>query len=385
MKLHKNIRLLTWFNFFLDLRFFGPVAILYFTQISGSFALGMSIFSTTMLFAALFEIPTGVFSDMAGRKKTVIFGAIASIISLTLYAIGINYWFLFAGAVLEGLARSFFSGNNDALLHDSLREVNQTKAFSEFLGKTSSTAQVALTITAVIGSVIANWSYTWVMWLSVLPSLVCLWLSLKLVEPAIQKEESENFIFHIKKALILYRENNRLKLLSLASIIDFAKGEASYLFRSAFIETLWPVWAIGLSSMVANGGAAISFYFSGKWIKRFGELKILVTRELFTLVSNLLALVFPNITSPIILSSSSVFFGVGMVSMNTLMQKEYSEEQRSTMGSMNALAGSITFTIIASCLGLMADLLSPAKALLILQVLIIFPLWIYRRLSKPAR
>jgi MFS family permease len=163
MNLHKNIKLLAWFNFFLNFRFYAPIAIIYFAKISGSYTLGMSVFSVTMLSSALLEVPTGIFSDRVGRKNTVVLGAISTALSVILYAVGGKYWILIAGALLEGLARSFYSGNNDALLHDSLTENNQIEHYSEFYGKTGSTAQIALAITAIAGSIIANWSFTWVM------------------------------------------------------------------------------------------------------------------------------------------------------------------------------------------------------------------------------
>jgi len=37
-------KLLSLFNFLLDFRFYSPIAIIYFTKVSGSFALGMGVF-----------------------------------------------------------------------------------------------------------------------------------------------------------------------------------------------------------------------------------------------------------------------------------------------------------------------------------------------------
>lgn len=89
--LDKNIRLLTWFNFFTDFRLYAPVAIIYFSSVTGSFALGMSIFSVSSISAAFFELPTGIFSDYIGRTKTVIAGSIAAAISVFFYALGFSY------------------------------------------------------------------------------------------------------------------------------------------------------------------------------------------------------------------------------------------------------------------------------------------------------
>lgn len=76
MKLHLNIKLLSWFNFLLDFRFYAPVAIIYFSQVTGSYVLGMAVFSVTFISSALFEVPTGIYSDMIGRKKNLCLGSI---------------------------------------------------------------------------------------------------------------------------------------------------------------------------------------------------------------------------------------------------------------------------------------------------------------------
>src|SRR3989338_4038016 len=154
-KLHKNIKILTWFNFFTDFLLYAPVAIIYFERITGSYALGMSIFSIIMIASALFEVPTGIFSDYIGRRKTVILGAFCAVLYVTFYAIGTSYWILVTGALFEALSRSFYSGNNDALLHSTLAETNDQHQYEEYLGKTSSMFQAAATIAAVSGSILA--------------------------------------------------------------------------------------------------------------------------------------------------------------------------------------------------------------------------------------
>src|SRR3990167_1709082 len=99
----RNIKILTWFNFFTDFKLYAPIAIIYFAQVSGSFALGMSIFSITMISSALLEIPTGVYSDRIGRRKTMYLGAVSAVCCVIFYAIGTSFIFLVIGALFEGL------------------------------------------------------------------------------------------------------------------------------------------------------------------------------------------------------------------------------------------------------------------------------------------
>ena len=130
--MNSNIKLLNWFNFFTDLIFYAPIAVLYFAKVSGSFALGMSVFSIVTISSALLEIPTGIFSDKIGRRKTIILGAASAVVASIFYAIGGSFLFLAIGSFFLGLCRSFYSGNNDALLYDTLSEKNEQHKFGEY-------------------------------------------------------------------------------------------------------------------------------------------------------------------------------------------------------------------------------------------------------------
>lgn len=380
--MHKNIRILTWFNFFTDFRLYAPIAIIYFTRVTGSFALGMSIFSVVMVSSALFEIPTGVFSDRIGRRKTVVLGAAAAVLYSLFYAVADSYWLLFIGALFEGLSRSFYSGNNDALLHDTLAQTGEEHAYDEFLGRTSSMFQVALAISAIVGGVLAAWSFTLIMWLSVIPQVICLILAFALTEPKKKAAESGNIYVHLREAYKNFLNNKKLRLLSISSILGFGFGEAGYQFQAAFYSTLWPVWAIGIAKTLSNVGASVSFWISGRVIKKFGGLKILLVDNIYNRIINSVATAFPTVFSPLLMASTSVFFGITTVTKSTLLQKEFTNEQRATMGSLNSFAGSIFFGLVAYLLGFVADMLTPARAILLLQAFQLVNIGIYWKLFK---
>jgi len=361
----RNIKLLRWHSFFTDFSLWAPLAIIYFSRITGSYALGLSIFSVTMISSAIFELPTGLISDKQGRVKTLILGAIAFIISAIFYAIGFNYWILFVGAIFQGLGRSFYSGNNDALLYDNLIETKKTDDFSEHSGKIGSMSQIALAISGLSGGIIAYFSFSVLMWISVIPPIICLFLGLKLTEVKKISQEQENIFVHIKIALKNFKSNFKLRQISLVSIIRFGIGEAAWQFRSAFIATLWPIWAIGISQVLSNIGAAVSFHFSGRLIKKFTAIKILIFENFVTKSIDITSLIFANIFSPAIMSLTSLLYGVSETSKQKLLQQEFTDNQRATMGSLTSLFGSIFFAIFAIFLGILADKFGPRNALLI--------------------
>lgn len=383
MPVSRNITLLGWFNFWAEFRPYAPIAILYYAQVSGSYALGMSIFSAAMLAQSLFEVPTGILSDMVGRKKTVVYGAVAGVFALTFYAIGGTYLALLIGAIFEGLGRAFYSGNNDALLYDTLAEMEDHAAFQHHLGRTSSMYQFALAIAAVLGSLIAAISFQVVYWLSVIPMVLALLVSLRLIEPRAHTTATSNIYAHLATAFRQFRHNARLRTLSIAGVLNFAIGESSWLFRSTFVASLWPVWAIGIAQLIGNVTAALSFYFAGRLIRRFGEFRLLVGGMSFSEAVNLFGLLVPTIASPALMALNSVFYGVNTVARQSLIQQEFTDEQRATMGSLNSFAGSLLFAVFSFLLGALADRIGVTPALVVAALLGTVPMMLYWRVLRP--
>lgn len=382
MSSYRNIILLSWFNFCTEFKLYAPLAIIYFSKVSHSYALGASIFSITMLFSALFDVPTGVFSDRIGRKNTVIYGAICAVLYTLFYALAHSYALLVVGAVFEGVSRSFYSGNNNALLYDTLVDHNKIDRYPHYLGKLSSMFQWSLAVAGLLGGFLAGISFAYVMWLSVLAQIIALIVSFFLVEPKLHTKKTEDVLLHLKKSLSAFAQNAQLRRLSLSSILGYATGEVTYQFQAAFYILLWPLYAIGIAKMLSNVGAALSYHFSGRVIDKYNPFKWLVGSNLYNRVTYIFALAIPTVFSPLIMVSSSLLYGVTDTAKSTLLQKEFSDQQRATMSSLNSFAGSIVFAILAFTIGIFADKIGPAKAMLIIQGISFITLWIYWQLYQ---
>lgn len=383
--MHRNIVVLSWFNFFIDFAFYKPILVLYFAAVTGSYALGMSIFSITWISSALFEVPTGMFSDMIGRKRTVVFGAISVLLSTVFYAIGGNYWWLVVGALLDGLGKSFYSGNNDALLHDTLTQIGEQDTYHRYFGRLSMYNEIGLAIVVVLGSLLAYFSFSLALWLSVFPRIVLIILAFLLIEPHIHIARSTNIYAHLKESLHLFRINRKLRLLTIVSAMRTAVYEGAYQFRTAFVATLWPVWALGFANMISNLGAAVSFFYSGKVLDRFGYKRILVFEIIINRIINLTALIFPTIVSPALMSTTSLTYGVTTTAVNTMLQKEFTPRERATLGSLSSLFGSIGFGVLVILLGYIGDRIGPAWAMIIAHVSILSILYFYKKIFSEDR
>ncbi len=377
MKLAHNIQLLSWFTFLTYFRFYYAIAILYFVFVTNSYALAISIFSITQITQALFEIPAGIFSDVFGRKRTLVSGAVATVIGVVLFAIGQSYIYLVVGAIFEGVSRALFSGNNDAFLYETVENIDQKQNYHQILGNVKSMAEAAFLIGGVCSTVLVLWSYSVLMWLSVIPPIVGLIVSLFLVEPPINREKIDSISSHLKDAMSLLRHNKKLRRLSIAGVIGYGIGESSFQFTGVFYNMFLPVWGVSALISVNFFISIVSYRVSGRILKKFKEIHVLVYNEIYSRILNIFALLFPSILSPVLMTVASIGFGVSEVAKNALLQEEFTDKQRATVASITSVLGNIFYGLIAILIGVFADKIGTAHTLLLAQICLFPVLFLY--------
>ncbi len=384
MSLQQKIRLFAWFRFFTSLRFSSAILIIYFARVSGSFALGMSVFSVVSLSQLVFDIPTGALSDAIGRKRILCAGAVSALCFTACYAAAHSYWLLAAGALFEGLDRALYSGTWSALLFETLAEHESIGRYAEFSGKLTAVEHTAYGLSGLVGGLLAAYSFPLVFWLTLVPQAVALVLTLFLHEPA-RVDRARRMTAGLREALRQFRANGRLRLLTLATALTETIGETAFQFRPAFYITVWPVWALGVTGTLTQFAGAAGFYLAGRVIHRLGALRVLIGEVITSRLVNVTALLFPTAASPALISLTSLTYGPSQVATDTLLQDEFTNEQRATMGSVVSQTSNVGFAVGAVLLGYCADQIGPTRTLLIMQALGLLSLWVYQRLFRYRR
>lgn len=268
-------------------------------------------------------------------------------------------------------------------MHDSLKESGKEDEYHHYYGKLSSMFQVAAGIAGVAGGVIGFYSsFSLVFWISIIPQIICIFLAFKLIEPKAIERQTGNIYAHLKESVRLFIRNSKLRLLSVSDIYSFGLGEAGWQFKSAFINMVWPVWAVGIPSFISNIGATAGFLYAGKVIKKYGGAKVLLFVSIYDKVIGFISLIFISVFSPLLMTTTSFNYGLSTTAKNSLMQKEFTDSQRATMSSLNSLVGSLFFAVVAYLIGFVADKFNPAQALLMLTILSTPNIWVYWRLFR---
>ncbi|MDX9690287.1 MAG: MFS transporter [Proteobacteria bacterium] len=372
--LKRNIPLVMANGFLGSLRLYYPITILMYAAITGSYTLGMAVNSVLFISAAFFEVPTGVLSDKWGRRKTLLvatfvemLATVCFVIALTFPAVGLPA--VFAGGLCVGLATALMSGNNDALIYETLSHYRQTGQISKILGRIGSLEQLGLAISGLIATALLfmGASYKLLALFTLIPASLNLLTAAFVIEPPRRKidVEKDSSVRHMLKAAKLIAQNPKLRLYAAATALRDGLGTASHNIMPGFVDYVWPSWAVPLYRTAQNSIGAVGFWFSNLVIKRFGPLKTLWGTNLFGSVFSLTAYMTANVFSPfILLFGTQVSYAIGFPADKTLQQINFSDAQRSTMGSLISFASSIVTGVAALIIGMIADQAGPAIALL---------------------
>ncbi|WP_406945223.1 MFS transporter [Halobacillus sp. SY10] len=151
-----NIQLLFWAEIFGNFRFIQPVLTLFY------FARGldetrilliMTFFSIGVL---LGELPTGVIADRFGAKRAFLIGSVLSILAHGLLIFAFDPWVFFASSFLTGFAATFFSGADEALIYESLKESNEENLMDRAMGQIGSARFIVSIFVVIIGAFLAK-------------------------------------------------------------------------------------------------------------------------------------------------------------------------------------------------------------------------------------
>ena len=155
-----NVRNFIAFRIFFNARFYYPVfAVIYldFGMTLEQFAILNSIWAASIILA---EVPSGVLSDMIGRKKMIVAAGIFMVIEMVVWGfaptsdLDLLFWILAINRILSGLAEAAASGADEALVYDSIDEAGKKEDWAKILQKVTRWQSFAFMIALLTGGII---------------------------------------------------------------------------------------------------------------------------------------------------------------------------------------------------------------------------------------
>lgn len=376
-----NPRTLSWYLWWFCLRFYAATKVVYFAHVTGSLFLASCLMVMSQGTQALFEVPTGIWSDRLGRVLCLRLQAIAGFASVACYAVGGSYAWLVAGALFDGLWRSLMSGNDEAMLYESVRQMGETTRFPQYLARMNMAMELSGFSAMVVGGFLAAAGFGWALWLSAIMNIPALVISWRLVEPRRHKAPAAKSTWsHFREAAGYMRRHPVLRQLALAQIIS--EGCSTFALWPAFYATLMPLWLVGGMYSVNYIESALGFRASGWFLKRWRPMQVVFGGEVLARAMFLPALIWPGPWTPAVMAAAGAPYGPMTVALGTALHNHYTDHQRATMASIISLASNAVYAVFTLGIGLAADHFGAGRAILLGQVCLLPVLWLYWRAGQ---
>ena len=166
------------YGFLKNLRLFDPFLILFLRDAGLSFLAIGTLISIREIATNLLEIPTGIMADVFGRRKAMLFGFSAYIVSFIIFYLGSTFWVFVLAMLAFAVGETFRSGTHKAMILEHLRlsGCEHQKVF--YYGKTRAASQFGSALAALIAAGLVFWtkSYRIIFLASTIPYILNLLL-----------------------------------------------------------------------------------------------------------------------------------------------------------------------------------------------------------------
>jgi MFS family permease len=327
----------------------------------------MGVLVAMHVFAGIFEVPTGVFSDRIGRRATMIVYHAA-------FTIG-------AAASFLGFGTAMRSGAISAYVYENLESLGKAGEYKKFEGERQALGRWGLVASGILGTgIIYFYDMQTAVLVTIVSYLAAVVLSFWLVEVRALERGKSNVYGDIHDAWRLFTADMSLRNISIGRIIAQGAGNVEYRFRALLFATIMPEWLINFLGMLNNVLTGIAMKYAHTLVHRFGFIGNLVYAEIFVRIATVALTLVQTVWSFALMNIvTSVVFGVREVAAEDLLQERYRPEKRATMGSMVGLGSSIVYAVLGVLIGYLADTIGLVYTVLCMQVFMGTAAWFFYR------
>lgn len=382
--IERNIPLLKWYYFFWRARPLSALMIIYFYQITQSYATAAGAFSIFNIVYSLIKIPGGLLSDGVGRRRTIVLASFLLVISFILMALagsGHAVWILYSSSVLWGISEAFLRGTTEALMFETAEELKLKNGFKNLYAKSMFSDQAGCALGALFATFFLNlFSLQWLAWFSVFPTICQFGISYFMIEPkrTIKKTPLiQNFATSLKDLWF----NKRLRFYACADIVFSTLGDTSHRFEAVYFNVLVADWIITLSRFLKHVCGMLGALFMPV-LKKISSPKIYFGSIVINLCVRTSAVLLNNIYTPFAHMFLNFFYVTASSAQADILQNLFSPESRATDRSVILFLKGIFMAFLTFILGWLADIYNPRIVMILFVLSRIFFLTVLYWIAK---
>lgn len=369
-----NLRAAYFFSFVSQMFF--PIAIWLFFYTKYLTFKEIAIISAIGTIASiLFEIPTGAFADVVGRRKAIVLSYFVFSATMVGIAFSTTFTAFLFFIILGTLGDALYSGSLEALVYDSLKENGEVSKFGLVTSRMETLTWLGLFVGSFLGGFMYQYWFRLPYLTQALVTLIAGIFAIKLVEPKIdsKKYRLSDFLVQNTQGIRELFKNVRITQLTVVFIIIGSGYQiaASILGISQAKEYDIQPNVVGILFAGGYVIAALASHFYPQLKRKLGGKKLLIGATCLLITSFLFAkfvgVIFGAFLIIMRISSSTTFRNTRSILFNEF----FSSENRATALSTLTLLTSLPYAILAYFIGSYIDKTSPNSFALVLGIAII--------------
>ncbi|HWS49218.1 MAG TPA: MFS transporter [Candidatus Methanoperedens sp.] len=347
--LARNIKIYYLQRLLLGLEFFLPVWVAFELKFT-DFA-GLAILETVHSLVVVFtELPTGAFADIFGRRKSIILGMFSTAFLYFIFPFSPSFVFMCFIFALWGLADTFISGADSALLYDSLKDIDREGEYAKVSSKGALIYRMAIAFgTLVGGSLYLFWNPAPFLLYGV-GYLIAAISALFLTEPKIDSEKISlsNYLSQTTRGVKEAFKNFYVSCLSIYYIIIGAfSWAATYYFSNIYAQQngFGPREQSILFSIIYFIKSIFAVFIAHSE-HLFNRKKIYTTLFIFSVLSFLPAHFVKGSWIIAIIFATEFVSSLRFTLLDKYVNQEYSSKNRATALSFLSLVISLIYVLV---------------------------------------
>lgn len=366
-----NIWKLCASQFLRELMFFIPILVPFWSK---WFSM-QQIFMLEAAYSAMlivFEIPSGYFADIFGRKKSLIIGSFLGVIGMTIFIFSSTFIGFLIGEIILGIGGSFVSGAEEAIVYETLLQEKQQQRYKKAQGNILLAGRAGSIISNISGPFLAIIFLRLPFYATFLPFFLCFLLSFTLQEP-VQHTKKFTAWRHFKTIFKDVVHDKKLFF-----FIIFASIPPGFFFISFWLYQKYMQF-IDLPLVYFGIVIAAMSVLSGIGSKYAQEIETYLTPKLSLVIVPLLAVLtwlslayLKGFWALPLLMLTPFLWGFFIPVFQDYIQKMASSDRRATLLSLRSLGTRSIFLILGPFLGYITDAYSIQTAFFATAMLFMF-------------
>lgn len=367
-----NIRLLYLGALLLEMLFFIPVLVPFWSGLGFTMQQIVTLESLFAITMVILEIPTGYFADRFGRKLSLIVSAVFSLVGISLLAFVTTYSQFILVEILTAIGVSFFSGASEALLYDSLTPEQQQQQYKKIQGTMFLTARIGALIGTAGGGLLAVYSLHLPFYASIIPLTIWLILSFGFKEPERHRHEHEHWN-HFKR---IVREsfigNAKIRWLIIYSAIPTGFFLIAFWLYQKYMEVVQvPIMWFGIVLAAMNLVSGLGSHYAQELERILTPKGILYSIPILAGLAWFILGVIAVPWAVILMVVTSLLWGFVIPTLQHYLQLLTTSDRRATILSAMSMLRRLFFFMFAPLLGWIVDTSNVHMAFLAMAILVL--------------